>query len=124
MPTIMFQSMTKLVKICLPQNITNTDEVLEIICSQNPLLEEISVANVCGSKKKKILDLIQSVPNLRSLKINNKYTSKAGLSPKELDEFVNKIIVNGELKYPFTLLQHKHFPEDLAEEQDPWVQVH
>ena len=125
MPIIMFQSMTKLVKICLPQHLQNTDEVLEIICSQNPHLEEISVGNVCGSKKKKILDLIQSVPDLKSLTINNESISgdEAGLSPEELDEFVDRITVNGKLKYPFTLIQCEDFPEDLAEEQDRWMQV-
>ena len=119
MPTIMFQSMTKLVKICLPQNIKNTDEVLDFICSQYPLLEEISIGNVCGSKKKKILDLIRSFSNLRSLTINNEHVSEdeEGLSPEELDVFVDGITVNGKLKYPFTLVQYEHFPEDLADEQ-------
>ena len=125
MPTIMFQSMTKLVKISLSQHLKNTDEVLEIICSQNPLLEKISVGNVCGSKKKKILDLIQSVPGLKSLTINNESNpqDEAGLSPSELDEFVDKITVNGKLKYPFTFIQCEDFPEDLAEEQGRWMQV-
>ena len=49
---------------------------------------------------------------------NQSFPQDGGLSSEELDEFVDRITVNGKLKYPSILIQCEDFPEDLAEEQD------
>ena len=49
--------------------------------------------------------------------------NEGGLSPSELDEFVDRITVNDKLKYPLTFIECEDFPEDLAKEQGRWMQI-
>ena len=109
MSPLLFYSMDRLESVSLPVRLKNTLEVLQVICSMNPNLEHISVGSVYRSK---ILEIISSLTQLKSLFIDNsdRRRSQPALTLKDLDEFVDKNTVNNKLRFSFTLIQRKNFP--------------
>ena len=110
----MFNSMTRLVSLSLPQALDNLHFILEVICSRNDDLENLSIGWVCGSsdKRKRILDLITSMTRLRSLTIDNSFIpqNQTVLSQAELNAFVDNNSVDGQLRFSFTLHQKQGYP--------------
>ena len=112
MPTSLFQSMNRLVSLELPLVINNIDDILDVICSKNTDLTDLTVGYVLGPKKKRALDLISKLTSLESLIIDNEHIPETGeaLTIDDLNEFVDKNTVNGRLRFSFTLIQEQDFP--------------
>lgn len=53
--------MNNLTSVSLPRGLSNTDEMLKLISSMNPLLKSIFIRSVFRSNKKKIFDTISSL---------------------------------------------------------------
>lgn len=61
-----------------------------------------------------LVNLIEYVSGLTFLTVKNESNpeDEGGLSGEELDKFVSRITVIAKLKYAFTLIQFKNFPND------------
>ena len=117
----LFYSMNKLRTVVLSQQISNLDEVVEVLCSANPNLETVKIQAVYEQNKKKILDSVSTLTRLQSFVINNhSIEPKGGLTLKELDEFVNSNRVNGKLRFHFSLIQAQYFPAELEVDDVDW----
>lgn len=112
MPTSLFQSTKKLVSIELPRVVDNIDDILDVICSKNTDLTDLTIGYVLGPKKKRALDLISRLTNLESLIIDNEHIPETGegLTIDDLNEFVDKNSIDGRLRFSFTLFQSQDFP--------------
>ena len=118
MPPSLFDSTSQLLCVSLPRvSRTNTGEVLEVICERNPLLKELCIGQVSGSNeyKKKILDLISSLTQLKSLTIRNRSLTEV-LTTAELEEFVTRNTVNDTLRFCMELHQEENFPQEDSDE--------
>ena len=114
MPKSLFYSMNRLVSVCLPVELKNTNEIIEMICPKNPLLESISVGRVFGSKEENILDVFTPLTRLQSVYIDNTFIPQTehGLTLEELNKFIDNNSVDDTLRFSFNLIQKENYPDE------------
>ena len=126
MPPSLFDSTSQLLCVSLTKDpLANTGEVLEVICSRNPLLEELCIGQVSGSNeyRKKILDLISSLTQLKSLTIRNGSLTEV-LTIAELEDFFTRNTVNDTLRFYMKLYQKQNFPQKDSKRETAWRGIH
>ena len=131
LPNLLFYTINTLTSITLPTRLENTDEVLEVICSMNVFLESVKIGSIFGDylgwKKQRVLDSLSSLTKLKFLKIDNIFILEGehALTLKELDGFITRNTVNGNLRFSFFLLQDQNFPGDeFSRGKTVWKGIH
>ena len=105
----LFTSFNRLKVIRLPL-LVDINKILEIVCQNNPFLEDVLVHGIKQDDDPVGLQEFSRLRNLKSLQIANEYIEDEGLSQEQLLKFVAQNQLEGQLRFLFTLHQRKDFP--------------
>ena len=107
----MLAPFTDLRVIKLPR-LKDIQTMLQVICGNNPLLEEVSLYGISEDVADKCFKLLSRLKNLQSLEIVNNKCDR-GISPQQLTSFVASNQTEERLRFSFTLQQKEHFPGNM-----------
>ena len=110
----LFTSFNRLKVIKLPP-LVDINKILQIVCQNNLLLEDVLVYGISGNNGYVGLQEFSRLRNLKSLEIVNKFIGNEGISQEQLLEFVAQNQLEGQLRFLFTLHQRKDFPGNADE---------
>lgn len=103
-----FRFLPKLKHVFLP-SFGNANQVIRALALNSPLIEVLRVTGMKDDGAEDALNAVSCLQHLKVLEIGNK--GHTGLTLKELEDFVVKNTVDGEMRFTFTLCHNEFLPD-------------